>query len=427
MVEEGEQQLFWQPKHQVLVAGAGPVGLYAALFLARHGVKVRIIDEQWRGPTRSCAMALHPRSLELLSELGLGESMLEGARRVHKLGLYDRQGRRTQMDLDRLPARFPFVAVLPQSDLEELLLEALEECDVSVEFGHRLACAMPREGHVDVGVDKLRSAESAHLAGPGPTIVESSSDIRVPFVIGADGRRSLVRQQLGIEFDDLRPAEDFIMFDFEAFGESEDEGRIVLDDETVSAIWPMSGNRYRATFQLRDVSAPLDSGQGRGQRRNAEDAACELADLRALLAQRAPWFSARICRLLCCARSPFEYRLASAFSGPGVFLAGDAGHTTSPVGVQSMNVGLCEVTDLCASLIGVLEGKTSQRELGAYSAQRRAEWKRLLGVDGFPLRPAEGADDWTRRRAERIVPCVPASGGHFAQLVSQIGLVMDAA
>jgi 2-polyprenyl-6-methoxyphenol hydroxylase-like FAD-dependent oxidoreductase len=148
-----------------------------------------------------------------------------------------------------------------------------------------------------------------------------------------------------------------------------------------------------------------------------------MATLRALLERRAPWFRAKTCNLLCCREARFEYRLARAFGKGRVFLAGDACHTTSPVGVQSMNVGFREVTELCRSLVEVLSGKGADGDLRAYSAGRPWEWAQLLGVSGLLHSAPAATDDWMRHRAERIAACIPASGEHFSQLVSQIGFL----
>ena len=81
-------------KTQVLVVGAGPVGMFAALWLHKLGIQARIIDEARSSATHSYALALHPRSLELMDELGVAGAVLERARRVDTIGLYDGPERR---------------------------------------------------------------------------------------------------------------------------------------------------------------------------------------------------------------------------------------------------------------------------------------------------------------------------------------------
>ena len=71
--------MFGRANPEVLVVGAGPVGLFAALALAKQGIQVAIVDREWRPGAHSYALALHPHSLSLLQELGIQESVLERA------------------------------------------------------------------------------------------------------------------------------------------------------------------------------------------------------------------------------------------------------------------------------------------------------------------------------------------------------------
>jgi len=87
---------------EVLVVGAGPVGLAAALARKRRGLDVQIIDRDWRTGAHSYALALHPNPLRLLEEAGLLERALERAYRVETVGLYDGAGRRAEMRLSEL-------------------------------------------------------------------------------------------------------------------------------------------------------------------------------------------------------------------------------------------------------------------------------------------------------------------------------------
>ena len=81
---------------EVLVIGAGPVGLMAALVLAKQEIRVEIIDKQWRTGGRSYALALHTRSLQLLEELGLLDRLLAKAYKVDRIGLYDETAQRAK-------------------------------------------------------------------------------------------------------------------------------------------------------------------------------------------------------------------------------------------------------------------------------------------------------------------------------------------
>jgi 2-polyprenyl-6-methoxyphenol hydroxylase-like FAD-dependent oxidoreductase len=421
--------MFWRPKPQVLVAGAGPVGLFAALSLARRGVPVRIIDEEWRATTHSYALALHPKSLELLDELGLMDDVLDNAREVRALGLYDAGGRRAGIRLDELGGKYPFVAVLAQADLEQLLMDALQRAGVQVEWSCRLARISPAADHVDTTVDTLGTESVGYAIAGSETVVESSHDIPFRFVIAADGHESLVRTQLGIRFDSVRAADDFAIFEFEAKGEPPDEMCVVLDDGTVNVLWPMAGQRVRWSFQLTDHTASESSRDKDRLLMQFDDDGhpiAEPASLERLIAERAPWFAAKIGPVHWATEVHFEYRLASAFGGERVHLVGDASHVTGPVGVQSMNGGLREAAALGEIVADSIKAGSSLDGVTEHFSRRADEWRRLLGVGESGVVPNASALPWIRQRAQRIATCIPASGGDFDTLIEQVGLEPNA-
>ena len=89
--------MFGKKKPEVLVVGAGPVGLMAGLLLAKHGIQVQIVDKQWRTGAHSYALALHAESLRLFEEIGLLDRMLQLGYPVHRVGLYDGLQRRAEV------------------------------------------------------------------------------------------------------------------------------------------------------------------------------------------------------------------------------------------------------------------------------------------------------------------------------------------
>jgi 2-polyprenyl-6-methoxyphenol hydroxylase-like FAD-dependent oxidoreductase len=413
----------WGPKPEVLIVGAGPVGLFSALSLVRRGVRVRIIDEEWRGTTHSYALALHPRSLELLDELGLASDVLERARTIQEIGLYSAKGRQAGIGLDGLGGKYPFLAVVAQAQLEELLTAELERSGVEVEWSYRLARISPNTDHVDTTIEALGTESVGYAIAGSETVVESARDLRFPFVIGADGHDSLVRTQLGIRFERLGPSSDFAIFEFEAKGSLPDEMSVVLDERTTNVLWPMTGNRLRWSFQLTDHAASEVSRDKDRLLLPIPDSGHPELDpsrLERLIRERAPWFDAEIVRIHWSTEVHFQSRLASAFGGRRAHLVGDAAHTTGPVGVQSMNVGLSEAAELSAIIAG--SSTSSAERVAEHFASRSRQWRRLLGVGAPGLFATESAQAWTREHASRLTACIPASGQDFEDLVAQVGL-----
>ena len=94
---------------------------------------------------------------------------------------------------------------------------------------------------------------------------------------------------------------------------------------------------------------------------------------------------------------------------------------TGPVGMQSMNVGLEEASQLAAFFSAVLHRRQSQQRLVQYGQERLAQWRQLLGVAGG-LRASDGTDPWVAPKAPLLLPCLPASGSELERLARQLGL-----
>ncbi len=416
--------MFGKHTTDVLVVGAGPVGLYAALELAERGLEVEIIDGQWRTAAHSYALALHPASLELLDGLGLTEELLEHGHRVDTVAFYDGAERRSELKLSALPIKYPFVLVLPQQALEDAFEQRLKERDISVQWSHRLASLETGGERAKARIHKLIKESSGYAYSTTGWVIDKTIETRARFVLGADGLHSAVRRALDIDFEEIGNRLFFGVFEFNAELPSPNELRVVLDENTNNVLWPMRDNHFRWSFQLEDSFelVPQTRTKSRLIVQVGEDTFPFLSEekLHELLATRAPWFDAEVGEITWSVAVRFEYRLASSFGRDNAWLAGDSAHVTAPVGVQSMNVGFREARDLAEAIDAVVHKNASRDLLDAYGRERRQEWRRLLGLDG--VEAASDAGDWVRERRGRIVPCIPASGDDLHRALEQVGL-----
>ncbi len=413
---------------EVLVVGAGPVGLLTAVLLADQGVRVEIVDEESRPTVHTYALAIHPRSLLDLDRAHLADRLVEAGRRVPVLTLYDGPRRRDELRFAELPHRFPFALALPQSALEDLLLEALGAHGVEVKWNHRVRTIQLDDGGVTTEIDRLQRVSGGYAVSSSSWAVATSARTRARFVVGADGHNSTVRRRLDLAFEERGPAELFAVFEFSAPEGPRDEASLVLDAAAVSALWPLPSGRFRWSFQLRDGREILPPGAGgRTVVQIGQRAFPSLAEerVRALMAERAPWFDARVSDVTWSAAVRFERRLAGAFGRDTAWLVGDAAHLTGPLGAQSMNVGLHEAATLVDALLAVLlEGAPASRLLD-YGASRRNEWGVLLGGEGA-CKPSAATPGWLADRRSALLPSVPASGDDLAALLRQVGLELVA-
>ncbi len=152
----------------------------------------------------------------------------------------------------------------------------------------------------------------------------------------------------------------------------------------------------------------------------------QLHQLQQLLEARAPWFQAGIKNVGWGAEIQFARRLARQFGRERAWLAGDAAHQTSPVGMQSMNMGMREGAGLAAKLKQILRDKGSPDLLEAYHRDYRTEWEHLLGLKGDPKAGA-ATGPWVRERRGKALSCLPASGSELGLLLRQLGLEWEGA
>jgi len=408
---------------EVLVVGAGPVGLWTALLLTEVGVQVTIIDREARITARSYACALHPSTLQMLQRLGLADDVLAQGRRAQSVGFYDEHSRRAELDVSALGGPFPFLLILPQSALEGLLEQRLRRAGVTVHWNYRFDDFREEPELVIATIEQLEGTGTGYIVPHWETIVKSRAPLRAQFVIGADGQNSLLRQRLGIELDRLGGSTSFAAYEFESEQPVEDELRVVLN-RTTNALWPLPGNKCRWTFQL--VRSEMQGEFPEKERRSArlvEPAVDEKirSYVEKVAEQRAPWFKAKIREIAWCTEVAFENRVARQFGRNRCWLAGDAAHQTGPVGVQSMNAGFAEGERLARLLRSVLRQEAPSQVLHTYDREQREQWRRLLGMSGG-LKARSDTDSWVREHAPRILPCLPGSGPDLPALAAQLKL-----
>lgn len=411
-------------KTDVLIVGAGPVGMMTALLFAQRGVEPMIIDSEWRTGTHSYALALHPASLALLDDLGLADQTLAQAYRVERIALYDGSMRRDTIELSRLGGDFPFLAVLRQDALEDLLERRLAALHVKVRWNHRLTRVTDAGDHVDAVVARLGKEPMGYAVVTSETIIEKSIPVRAKWVIGADGHRSAVRQALGASFDTVGRTDHFAVFEFATDAELEHELRLVLHSDSLNVLWPMPDGHCRWSFQLKIAEAdPASRVKARLAVQVGEYTFPVLTsdELCQFLQSRAPWFRGSVGDIRWSMAVRFERRLASSFGNGRLWLAGDAAHMTGPAGVQSMNAGLHEGHELASRITQVLRGSGSPNLLLDYAHQRRMDWRRLLAIDET-LDATDATPGWLRPHASELLACLPGFGETVDKLASQLGL-----
>lgn len=418
---------------EALVVGAGPVGMLVALALAERGFGVEIVDEEWRATSRSYALALHAATLERLDTIesgdGLVDRLLDRGHRVDRIAFYDgTEGStpRATVELGELGGSHPFVLVLPQKDLEDLLEERLERHGVHVRWNHRLA-------ELEVGARGDRSRAVVEHLGKESTgysvattvwVVEKTLDLAPRFVVGADGHRSRVRQALGVDFPELGSPELYAVFELGSTAGPAEEVRVVLHDGASDVLWPLGPDRRRWSFQVRPEALERDDRKRPDKSRLAVQVGrhsypyLSRESMEALITERAPWFEGPLGELAWSVAVQFERRLAAELGRDGVWLAGDAAHLGPPIGVHSMNAGLAEALQLADGLTA-----GAGDALQSYGHSVRAAWRQLIDLsEGKGVEATPDADPWVAQHAGPILASLPAAGDDRKKLAEQLGL-----
>lgn len=382
----------------VLVVGAGPVGLVAAVTLRERGVAVRVVDELAGEDKRTYPVVIHPRTLRILEGLGVTAPLEWRGHAITHLALYTERQRRVVLELPAAGRTSPGAMTLPQDVLRQALLHRLSELGVDVEWKTRLVALEQTAGQVRCNLVRRERLESSQLEWLD---VESAS-LESDFVVGADGVHSAVRQRLGIGW--TRQGERQIF----AFYDAPDpragcEAQLVLHESQGNSVYPLQGQTSRFTFQL-SVGMPQAPG---------------LTQLRQLLASRMPWYGTDARNFEWSGSAEFHPALAERFGEGRVWLAGDAAHSTGPLGGQSLNVGIHEAHDLARRMADQV-GHAGTSPLGVgYTHQRLLEWRVLFGRGSSePMAPR--ARDWVKRNLAMLLQALPAAGDDLDDLLDQL-------
>ncbi len=383
---------------QLLVVGAGPVGLFAGLCAARRGLRVTLIERNFRGCEHGHASILHPSSLRLLEEHGLSAPLRAAGQLIDRVDLHvDGQL------VKRLELPTPALTI-SQAVLEELLLQELRKTAVLIKAPY-LVTKLEQEP-TGIRAHIQRREQVSQVRGEEWEAVEMSS-IDSGFVIGADGYDSYVRVALGLDNVEVARSELFAMFEGPDPGASSTL-ELAFAAGLGSLAMPLPNQRARWGFQL--GSTP--------------EASPSLAQLQTIVHARMPWRGALPQQVDWSTVTHFEQRLARGFGEERVWLAGDAAHITSPFGGQSMNGGLAEVHELVDGMANCLfEGKPLET-LQQLGAAREREWAELLGFH-VEFQSPTNAPAWLREHARRIIQALPASGSDLQRMMQELGVRMS--
>jgi 2-polyprenyl-6-methoxyphenol hydroxylase-like FAD-dependent oxidoreductase len=348
---------------EVVIVGAGPVGLYLAALLLQEGVQVRVLEQRLRREEHSRAIGIHPPALEALDKAGVARSMV-GAGVPIRSGTALSGGKTVgSMSFAAVSGRFPFVLSLPQYSTESLLEQRVRDLDDS---------ALLRGARVSEVTDDGGLVTAAVAA---PEKSGAGSRITARLLVAADGARSSVRSLLNIGVNTKTYPDHYVMGDFAADADHEEQAVLYLEAGGIVESFPLPDGRRRWVVRTGRPGGTMDAD-----------------GLSRLVYHRTGVRPDPATNTMLSAFSPRSSVACRLVAGRAV-LIGDAAHEISPIGGQGMNLGWLDAAELAPIICAALAGASVGSGLRDYASRRlkaahRARWQAGLNMAlGRPLAP----------------------------------------
>jgi 2-polyprenyl-6-methoxyphenol hydroxylase-like FAD-dependent oxidoreductase len=363
----------------VLVVGAGPTGLALAAQLQAYGTRFRIVDRQLDRVRESRALAVQPRTLEVLAGSGMTDEMVACGNQAVRLQMHFGSSvvPVPLFDIGIDDTAYPYLLFLSQAETERILVRRLAEHGVDIERGVELTQLQQGDGVVTCQLRRCDGHEES---------------VHARSVVGCDGAHSTVRQEAGIAFTGAAYPQTFVLADVEADGIEAGAAHVFISPRGMSFYFPLVAP---ATWRVLAMRPRTDT--------TPVEQPVTLDEVQAL----SDAYTARSVRV----RDPVwmtNFRLhnrgAAHYRSGRVFLAGDAAHIHSPAGAQGMNTGIQDAVNLGWKLGLVSTGVADPALLDTYESERAPVGRRVLRFTDRAFGVATSTKTLMRFARTRLVP-----------------------
>ncbi|OAA58831.1 phenol 2-monooxygenase [Cordyceps fumosorosea ARSEF 2679] len=387
-----QQQTASQASHyDIVIVGAGPVGLMLSTCLARWGYKIKHIDNRPEPTATGRADGIQPRSLDLLRNMGLKSAiMAHKPARVFEVAFWDPSDTSSGIQRtgtwascpDFVDARYPFTTLLHQGHIEQVFLSDLEKNGVEVQRPWTITGFQSDESQ---SPEHPVTVQLEHVDG------NVKEQIHAKYLFGGEGSRSFVRQQLNIGIRHKDPISHVwgVMDGVVQTNFPDIKMKCTIHSHHGSImVIPREDNMVRLYIQIASSTDPDWNPRKTATAEQVQESAKKIFQPYSITWERVEWYSVY----------PIGQGLSDRYSlDQRVFLGGDACHTHSPKAGQGMNTAFLDAQNLAWKIHAVEAGFATRDILKTYEVERRSVAEALLDFDNryaklFSQRPPEQDD-----------------------------------
>jgi 2-polyprenyl-6-methoxyphenol hydroxylase-like FAD-dependent oxidoreductase len=355
---------------QVLIVGAGPVGLLLAAYLTKFGVAVRIIDKRQRDVSLRRAIAVSMASMNIFESLGIADEIVKQSRQVSNLTMYWEGNRLLNVNFKHLKTNYPYFVHIYQPQIEDILIDYLKDHNVVVERGIDFVSAVQDEQKVSAILEDNQT---------------KCEFFTCDYLIGCDGGNSKVREAFGIGVEVESYDSYFVLADVNLDWKYEGKYQVhyFMNETGYLMVVPGPGEMHRVigSFLGNDLPKEIDKKFIQNMVDDKGPGGIVIKNL--------DWHA--------CAG--FGHKIAKTGQVGRVFLAGDSYHLFSPVGGINMNIGLQDAQNLAWKLSCALKKQEDAKILDTYVQERgyviekvlQASKERTFIITHAPQMDQEGA------------------------------------
>ena len=378
----------------VLIVGAGPTGMTAAIELSRFGIPVRLVEKMPEPATTSRAVGVQARTLELFEQRGMADKMLAAGNKAPGASIHSGGKRIVRLNYCHVDSNYGYTLFISQAETERILREQLAAQNVTIERSVEMIAFAQAESHGSSGRPGSVSATLRHGDG-------SLEEVEASYLISAEGAHSKVRKTLGLDFHGKALQEQYALGDFYVDSDlTETDMHIFSSEYGFMGMFPMGDHRWRVI-----ASNPLSE--------TSKDTKPELNELQKIYDMRSE-IPAKFRDLQWSSWFHINSRMTDQLQDEQTFLGGDSAHIHSPAGAQGMNTGIQDMIDLGWKLAMVMQGKATNQLLDTYGEDRLRVIHNVL----------EGTEGLTRLIGSEN-PALRAAVSHIAPLLTRTEFIQN--